>query len=306
MRLLVSLENYKHFRNEACVRLLLLESSSGIHKNTLHCSLLLIITSYCFCVTADDDNEVEYENCIIRYLKSINKLSSDFHEHKIAKKVKCGNYVKDFQEEIYSLAVTALNGSAHYEYRDCIIIVLKSLGFADLAMQEMMHGKSRKVSNFKKEQIYAPPNEITEITVRSCIQSHIFAKLFNEIFNASKRNHPVTKNCVWKWMIDNNLIYSKLYNVTTSPHKVEVKWQNCREILKKTIEHLKKVVIRKLRRDVWLEDKQIKCAITQYSNHYARFLKITILSELNITEKQKEAEREDFVKFMNSFTDICW
>lgn len=246
-------------------------------------------------------------------MKNINRLASDFNEFRTTKKVNCESHVNYTQDEIYSSVVTMFRETSYNASKDCIMKVLTSFAYAELAMERAVYQESETLTKSEKNQKFAQMNldltAMSDIAVTSCVRTYKFGELFDDIFDLSI--DIAMKHCAIERLIQSNVINTKLYNIDLKLYNGSFEELNCDDTLKKTFDDLENMLKNLLRDDTMeFREKQVKCAIELFRNrkNSSEFLKIAVLSLTNISENQKEVDRQYFIQFMKTFSDtleIC-
>lgn len=257
-------------------------------------------------------------NCFIKHLKAANKLDSDFPELSVTNEVEdCNQVIKDVQNEsLKKVALVIRKNKDVGSQTPCIMDDLRAHTWTDDFFLQAVYQFSNNLSaNEKKKKIDeadARSIKFLEQSIKSCFYQKEFGEMFDELFkqdesSSEEDNEPLEDYCARKYVVDKSLVDSDVYTVVLNPKNIDVTNVDCKTVLKKVTKDFEEVMAKKFKDDddMSLGDTEIACAMQKYSqgNFVDRIFVVFALSEINITDEQKQDERKKFIGFMTKITD---
>ncbi|CRL07703.1 CLUMA_CG020657, isoform A [Clunio marinus] len=190
----------------------------------------------------------------------------------------------------------------------CIVNTLKELKWSDLDIKEQIYlisdgltgeEKDMKIQELKKVQARISGNAIV-----SCLADKEFSELFNQIYAKDDQEDDVSDYCARKYAIESNLIDRNVYHISLNPKNISVNGIECDIINKQHFDDAEEELRQHLLRDFKEDRQKVDCLIKKYheNRYFDKTLSIALLSELDITEQQKEVERKRFIENMTVIT----
>lgn len=259
-------------------------------------------------------NEVFYYgkiNCYIRHVKTkTNRLSQNFPEHdccrtmwhSVASEEDCKTFVKEAHEKAFTEIELKFNETD----RRCVMDGLKEKQWFEDVLLESVYKASETLTKSQKNrkamlaEVYAGMklNEVSEF----CKIKKNLEGIFDEMINdKSEGDERIEDYCLRKYAVDKNLIDTSKINLTLNPRNANVSALNCEEENARSFKKFEEQMVEVTKKvEVNLEAKCVREKFHK-PNYIDEFIKVLILSEIKLTEKQKEEAKNYFVK---KFGDI--
>jgi len=275
--------------------------------------LLLFFAFVAFASAAPVVNKGE-SNCIIKYLKSVNQLAANFPEYPASGNAieTCDDHLKETKKAIYeNVALELRNDDEMRPYMHCVMEKLRADKWSDVILKLVVYEEAADLNIENHEAKAAELDEIfvtgTAETLKNCMFEKEFGKIFDKMINSSSSEEEEdleSDYCLRKYATDNNLI-DPSYNLVLNPKNIDVTAINCTPIVQKAIKETEDEFIKTFREEKDLSDAKVDCIVAKYRQEKFsdRLLSIAALSEVEITDEQKAAERVKFVKFMADVTE---
>lgn len=108
--------------------------------------------------------------------------------------------------------------------------------------------------------------------------------------------------CVRKYVVDLNLLDTKTYNIEMNPRNIEPTTVDCKKIIAHQTQKIKDEM--KNRFGSHMTCNQVKCALEKFEdeNYINKIVLTVVLSQIKLTDEQKQAERKKFIKMMDKVT----
>jgi hypothetical protein len=268
----------------------------------------LVITVECYPV-----HECSKINCYIRHLKTADKLNANFTEFEIeSEALDCDEVIESVKTQIYDAFVPSMLGEDFVSLKECFVSEMKTRNWADEALLQVILDASLSMSEVEKHQKMKESKrnaiKTSLVSMKSCgFNRKSYEELFEtrlRIFNESA-NDPIADVCAKKYVIDNQLLDTEIYNIDVNSTDSDV---DCKIFLDKTSETFKQGIIDELKSSATvnqhLANEQLQCLtekLTQYNVVGAMF-KVHVLSKLHITVEQKEEEKKQFAEQMDQIS----
>lgn len=266
--------------------------------------VIVLSISFVHCRSVDDSPQI---NCYIRHLKNAKKLESHFLERPEAYQVSnCSELIDSYNKKLYQQLASTVLSSIFHDAVDCIISEMKNSNASDDYMKRLVYSKS-KLNSVEKQKIDLELKQNIKTTLKNATKSckafdGVHRKQFDQYFKLflDAVKDPLKEYCVRKYVIENKLINTALYNVSLNPTANSTE-ETCARFLEKFVESFTRDLIEVLKDDGrGFNDGELECFLKklQKSKFIDKMLVIGVLSEIKISEVQKNAERKSYVEFM--------
>lgn len=237
-------------------------------------------------------------------------LDSDYPEHSVsvAETGNCDKLIADTKETVYTNVAAALGRQDFFKYKPCMMSDLKKRRYAEYTMKQAVFLSSESMSQeeigLKVNAIIRRNKSLVQDSMKLCMYSDLFGKLFDDLFDQTENEEEddaLLEYCVRKYVVDSNLVDTKVYKVTLNPKNLDVQNVNCKESLETQKRELMELIEEML--DSESKDEITSdCARQRFLNtgFVDKMMEISVLSEMNITDAQKEGERKRFVDFIGN------
>lgn len=252
-------------------------------------------------------------NCYADYLKRNGMLEQDFKSEPFnGEPFLCDAVLSTTVEGIYSGLLEEF--SLIEELKDsaqCIVDSLSKAKWSNLDIKEQVYQTSEFLEDFEKEQrikeVKVLQNQVSSQAIVNCMAEEEFGGLFDQIYSKDDQEEDfVGDYCVRSYAIEKKLFDTDLYQVNKNPKNLIAKDINCSTIIQQQFSDAEEELKQHLLKNTKFDDLKVKCLIAKYQeNHYFNnILAIAILSELNISDEQRESERKKFIQSMISTTRV--
>lgn len=259
---------------------------------------------------ADLDSMENTFNCYADYLKKHDLLDSKFPSDPFnGEATLCDNLLTTTVSNVYS----DLNEefSKIEELKDasgCIVENLRKAKWSDLEIKEQLFDFSDALSDEKKaEEIMKTKihqDKISSDAIVLCLAKNEFGGLFEEAFKRDDQEDDVGDYCARSFALENKLVDTEQYEVKLNPKNIITKDVDCAVINKKYFAEAEDVLKQNLIKDSVESIENVDCLIMKYRDHnfFNRILAVAVLGETNITDDQKEFEKNNFIEVMIKIT----
>lgn len=234
-------------------------------------------------------------------------LDSEGHVESQAEK--CAQYAETLEKDVYEKTEEVLLQTRWADSAPCIINELKSSNFTDIHMKQAVVSASELLTDFgrkvRTDEIQENFEKVFSTATNYCIYGKEFVEVFDEIFkkgdsSSEEGEDPVGDYCTRKYVIDKNLIDTSVYKIILNPKNLDISTINCEESLKTSFKYVQDMILKTIKEEDKLDEKKVKCAIDLFrqENFNNNFAMIGVMSELNLTDEQKKAEKKRFIDFM--------
>jgi hypothetical protein len=225
-------------------------------------------------------------SCLINFLKSANILSKD-HPNSNLPAGDCEEFVRETEKWFYDRLGVAEEGVD----KNCMIDELKSRKFMEFIMLKNVYEMSDSMSKEEKEVKVKEADEKSTAIYREARRLCFARKLFDEIFSSKSEDDDVTRYCVRKHVAENNLMEAKLGKIVLNPTNIDISKVNCEKVFAKDT----KIFEDEMRSDFKIFEGDCIIRECREGKLLNEILKVSVLSELNISEKEKEKAKDEFV-----------
>jgi hypothetical protein len=252
-------------------------------------------------------------NCYADYLKRHGMLEQNYKSEPFnGESFLCDVVLSTTVEGIYSGLLEEF--SLIEDLRDssqCIVDNLRKAKWSDIDIKEQVYEVSEALSDAEKEEkikeLKVLQNQISSDAIVNCMAAREFGGLFDQIYTKDDQEEDfVGDYCARAYAVEKKIIDTNLYQVNINPKDLITKDIGCSAINQQHFSDAEEELRQHLLKDIEIDDKKVKCLIAKYhENHYFNnTLAIAILSELNISDVQKENERNKFIQSMISITRV--
>lgn len=259
----------------------------------------MIFTILAACVISSDARPTNSKdkfklNCAIRHLKSLSMLEIDFPEQDAGdEQGDCVKLIKEASDAVFINPGSKFPQNEYQKYKSCMTANLKARRWPELNMKLAVFVTASYLSQNETQQRVSEIKKQRKKLVQNAVKLCVFSEIFEELFTKPSREDESSKAssyCVRKHVVENNYIDEKVYKVDLNPENLNVSTIDC-------VEHLE-VQTRKIRNE--LDGKISDCAKEKIlkEEYIVKMMAFEVLSDLNITEVQKEAERRNFIDLM--------
>lgn len=217
----------------------------------------------------------------------------------------CSDAVKLKVYEIYGIARSKMESNFKQKpYADCAMKQVESETYESLILKAEaieLKGvglKFWKISSKKAkvQELQNKAQEIVDDAIIRCKGQTDYGAFFDSFYE-QKRSEPMTDEfeyCMKKYLVDNAVVNSRLYDFKLNPKNLRTDNINCIEIMKIATEQMKASI----------SSAGSSCVINSFiSNGYLDLImKIQLLAKLNLTHSEKNVEKQSFVGSMINMT----
>lgn len=193
----------------------------------------------------------------------------------------------------------------------CFHEQLMALNYPEVVMRTYVYVKSNKLTGkLRKKYLAAVEADNTKIIIIACsicFPEALFGTAFDEIFanSTDDEDEPLddkqTDYCIRKFVVDNNLIDSDVYSVELNPDNLDnVSELDCTEFVEDAFEELKDQLRNSFLTYSTQPKLQVRCMnrAIRKANSVNFMSRLSVLSELNLTDEAKAVEKNRFIGFM--------
>lgn len=268
--------------------------------------LSALIGIACFTSGVHSDDSAK---CIVAHLKSLKISDLDLPDLSKSEDVNCAKVIKKAQGKNYKsitvkLAKLKLGSS---ETDKCVKEELKSQNWAEQSMKQDVYRASDSADSDDTK------NKINQIEVQKeksfkdamilCKYRELFNTMFDN-FSFERLAHKTEKqqtgdNCLRKFVIAKKLLDISLYaDAKPSPPETD-KNVNCEELVKSISTNFRVLQLETLFDGNNRHGVKLECAGVQnlQLDFFEHWMKLLVLRNFDITDLQKEAEKDQFVNY---------
>lgn len=228
-------------------------------------------------------------NCFIKHLNSEGLIDKNFEELRSQSNfsmAECKRYVEDVENFYYN---RVKNGSTfdfetpeiqdHLgEQGECIVAQLKISKYGDYNLKALIFDALKPLSDKLAKERNATLIKLREMLSTS-ISSCTFSTLYDAYSQIRRNNY-----CARKYVVDNDIMGLKTFNLTINPFHIDVSELNCHEIIQSMVDDLTKDDVNSTIDEV--------DALQLLSHEWA----VIFLTEINVSKIQKEMEMLKYEK----------
>ena len=265
------------------------------------------------------ETEAEKYECVANFLKNRNLLDKNFKYIPKINQLECGTIVTDLKEIILDETLDRISEPStddesdesmdmkklYKENSGCIRGQLNTVGYADLMIKLYVYEQSKRTSkNQKKKLKSATESEATKklaIAISLCVSEPVFGELFDNLMKNDDKEAETLDDkqndyCIRKYVIDKELIDTNKFPVTLNPDNIELNF-NCNNRINSILEDMKKIINEGFEIP-GQNKKQARCLskAIKSENGVEYIAKISVLTEIQITDDLKKELRSEFVQ----------
>lgn len=241
-------------------------------------------------------------------------IENEYPEHQTRNQLQdCEMSIKNLKTDVYKEMLTNLKtNSIARPISDCIIDYLKIEHWAEIQMKFAVYdasqlpiGERRK----KTEELRELSEREPEFSVKYCQHEPSLGALFEELIQSDDSNDEddrLTEYCTRKYLIDNAIIDTHVYNVTLDTNGIDLSTSNCGEIIENLMKEGENALIESLKEeDPDASQNEVACMLKRYrdGNYIEKLMKVAVLGNLDLDNNQRIKERRDFIKFVTGIVD---
>lgn len=142
------------------------------------------------------------------------------------------------------------------------------------------------------------------LTVPTAATDNLFGGLFDVMLSRPyDREKDIEGDfCARKYVVDLNLLDPKTYDIEMNPRNFDPTKVDCKKIVAQQTEKIKDEM--KNRFGSHMTCNQVHCAVEKFEdeNYINKIVLTVVLSQVKLTDEQKQTERKKFIKMMNKVT----
>lgn len=277
-----------------------------LHRRLSYLTLLAIVLVTVNARIVDFNADID---CYIKYLNSNNILKSIFSERGVSKVEDCDEVVKSFVNGTYAEAALELRKDEHLnEFTPCMMSDLRLYKYADYKMLQKVYELSTTLTEDEKQKgAQGAQNKVEEaqiLSVQHCMIEKALAAQFDGYFENKTKADETEIYCKRKYVIDNNLIDTKVYSFEINPSKTDFGDLNCDKSIRTAADALEARMESDMKKDEEVSDDYVECIkkVHREGRFFETTLIVDVLTHLDLTDEQKEEERRRFVKVVAAIT----
>lgn len=245
-------------------------------------------------------------NCYVDRLKALNKLDESFPKFDASKDdpINCTSYVGRLEKAFYDDVDTYLKNKPKFvEFKDCILKKYKSHHIAVESLKSSVNRASELSSTEKHHKQNVIKANVLKMTFDAYNSCGVYKKQFGSEFDSFQniyKEELLEDYCVRKHVVESNIIDTVNYKIIPNLHDIDVTDVSCKEIVQTSAEKFYVAEIQKLKaQGLFKDDDEAECKLKKFreADYASRVMSILILSELQMTGEQKEAERKSYINF---------
>lgn len=292
--------------------------NSFSYFSILRLSAFTLVAVYAIAIEAEAISNERKHNCMIKHLKTLHMLESDFPIFPGGVPDNCEEIIKDFSEKSYQDVIKAKKAES---MKKCVDSYLRRHKYPENLMKDSVIVASLSISPklkpFISRKLQGEDHDLVIRAIGLCQVHKKFAETFDNVMDAPRDStaedeNPVPFYCARKHVVDNNEIDNKVYHIEMNPKNIDTKTAHCTEfyesykiLVKATIEE---VIERHIKNSEYLRDCiRNKMFETQFIDEV---LILEVLSEIKLTAAQRETEKQKFLvendKVMESVLECVW
>lgn len=182
-------------------------------------------------------------NCFIRHLQGKRLLRDNFEEFPVRtnfNQTNCENFVKTVENFYYQRIKNGTSFNVEVpdfqelleNQGDCIEKELRVRQYGDLFLKSLIYDALKPLSRNLEVERNQTTKQLKE-ALASAISSCTFSALYDTYARIRRNNY-----CARKYVVDNDIMGMKSYNLTLNPFHIDVSKINCTEIIEKQVNDL--------------------------------------------------------------------
>lgn len=291
-------------QHEALVRRNISLKSSFTICFFLRLSTFITLVAACFIATDAaaiiDDRK---HNCMIKHLKTLHMLESDFPNFTGGLPDNCNQIVEEFTEKSCQDVIKTKRVES---MKTCVVSYLKRHKYPENVMKNSIIVSSLSISPklkpFMSRKIQGEEHELVVKAVALCQIHKNFGDTFDNIMNtphnsSAEDENPVPFYCARKHVIDNNEIDNKVYRINVNPKNLDTSTTHCTEFYELFTIVVKTSIEESIDKQIPKSEYLRACIRNKLfeSRFIDELLVLEVLNEIKLTEAQKAAEKAKFL-----------
>ena len=254
-------------------------------------------------------NAQDHTSCYIKHLKAVGLLDDDSSEYDelLADENVCN--IDKLKQNIYRESAMHIRQNTEFgSSTKCILDVLRANRWVDYVMLQKVYSiMDANERNPKQSGIERFVEKTAENAFLFCFVEKEFGELFDDNIkkddNTSEETDPVEDYCETKYVVDNELIDTVGHDVVINRKNIDTSDLNCDKILQRVFSELEEDFIKTLKDehdDFDFNEHEVQCTLEKYRtrNFGQKLMRLGVLKDLNISEREKADERKSFIYAM--------
>ncbi|KAL7049626.1 hypothetical protein ACKWTF_003794 [Chironomus riparius] len=287
--------------------------------------LLIIFTVILSAAIAKEvETDAEKFECVANYLRDKKLLDKTFKYFVQSEELNCAPIITELRETLLLNTLdTTKSASSSEESEDskeagqlikdnsvCIREQLETINFPEIMMKLFVYEKSVKTSKKQKKKLISATNTEAEnklqIAVSMCVSEPVFGEMFDNIMKDDVEEEDTLDEkqndyCIRKYVVDKELVDINQFTINLNPDNIELNFE-CEDRIEDMFESLEEV-IKDSFETANQSKKQLRCMNkalrTGKAGEY--IAKISVLSEVKLTDDQKKEFRSEFVEKLKAY-----
>lgn len=265
-------------------------------------------------------------DCAVNYLRTDeDTLDKHFkYTPNVTDDSDCDAMITLINDKIHAYLKTLFDEDKDFaDHSECIVEKLKTFNVADVYIEKFVYSQDKTMSKLRRQRAVSDAIAIIELKLELaeelCVPEKMFGDEFDELYGDDDEAANTTEveddagdlqedYCQRRIMIEKKFIDMRIYNVSINPNNISTVGLNCKKHWLETSEEygsgLKDEIVIALDE---LTKKETRCIAEKIrnGNYTEQILKVWMLSEVKLTERQKTLEKANFIDFMkNLYADI--
>lgn len=250
-------------------------------------------------------NADDHTSCYIKHLKAVGLLDDNFSEYDelLADENICN--IEELKKNIYRESAMHIRRNTEFgDSTKCILDVLRANKWVDYVMLQKVYSiLDGNEKNPKQSGVERFVEKTAENAFLFCFVEKEFGELFDDNIkkdSSSEEDDPVEDYCETKYVVDNELIDTVGHDVVINRNNIDTSKLNCEEVLQRVFGELEEDFIKTLsdeHDDFDFNEQEVQCTLEKYRtrNFGQKLMRLGVLKDLNISEREKADERKSFI-----------
>lgn len=256
--------------------------------------------------------------CAIAYLRENYELDKSFTANSRVEMNRCSEAIEDVQSENDEELRELIEDDVVYSQDvECMLEQLGSFSTADYFMIYNFYSEDESMKLLKKSMatflVGSHIRARIELASALCFPDDTFNDLFEETFKLVETTPKYNATlddlgdlqldfCMRQHLVDNNLFDINTYKVILNPKNVNTTGLDCKKLYYEYLEEWTIALKDKFETAISPSLSETRCMANKIrqENFVARSLKVWILGELQLSDKQKAAEKTEFINYMTN------
>lgn len=248
--------------------------------------------------------------CIIRYLKSKNRLDEDFPVSDSVDTSKCNLVMPIIMKAFEAALCKKLTDEKSIE-AECVMEYLKQEGAMDFMLVEEVIVMSKGLNEEKGKQIIEETKEqlriVFEDAAKVCKSDPNYGGLFDDVLEIRNESLAVLRRdyCFKKFVIESKLIDVK--DVDVNPRKISTSNIDCQTMIKNNRLEREKKLEQTLKSRKMPKD-QIQCIMDKFQIERAfdSNLALEVIDQIDVTIEVRRINRQNIAKRLEKFINAIF